>query len=393
VKKRFIFLNSHPIQYFAPLYQQMAQNANAEVEVLYCSDQGVSQKKDEQFGQVFQWDIPLLKGYQHVFLKNYARRPHLQGFWGLQNWGLIAHLIRAPKSILVINGWQFFIYVVAIIVGRLAGHKVCLRMESPISRELQRSPSKQRFRRIVLGGFLFRWVHYFLYIGQKNRAFYKFMGVPDHCLVFAPYSVDNQRFQHFFPDTSSHKNDTRQRLQLPGVETKIVLYSGKFMAKKRPLDLLQAWEKLKPTNAALVFMGDGALRPEMEAFIAEHKLQNVMITGFVNQADIPLYYAAADIYVMLSDTDETWGLSTNEAMNLRLPLIVSEAVGCASDLVESGKNGFVYPLGDIQVLSEKLDFLLKNDDFRLQAGQRSFEIVNEYSYDTVIKNLLTISPN
>lgn len=387
--KRFIFLNSHPIQYFAPLYQQMARQEGVELEVLYCSDQGVSEKKDEQFGTVFSWDIPLLEGYKYRFFHNYARRPGLTGFWGLQNWGIVGYLFHAPKSIIVINGWQFFIYIVAIIAGKMAGHTVCLRAESPLSRELAYTGKKKWLKRFLLGKILFRLPHYFLYIGKQNKAFYKYMGVADKSMIFTPYSVDNQRFQKYYPESESAKQDIRTRLHLPPTNT-IVLYSGKFMQKKRPLDLLQAWRNTNTENALLVFMGEGALRTEMEKYIEQHQLHNVRLTGFVNQAEIPVYYAAADAYVMLSDADETWGLSTNEAMNLRLPVIISETTGCSADLVEQGVNGFRFPLGNVEDLSSKLQRILDDANFRQTAGRRSLDIINRYSYDAVIENLISI---
>ena len=373
------------------MYQQMAQLDNVELEVLYCSDQGVSEKKDEQFEQIFQWNIPLLEGYPHRFFRNYSPRPGLSGFWGLQNWGIIRHLFLAPKSILVVNGWQFFIYIAAIIAGRLAGHTVCLRGESPLKKELSLPDNKRWVKKFLLGQILFRIPHHFLYIGKQNMAFYSYMGVKEKQLVFSPYSIDNQRFQAFYPTDKNTRNDIRTALHLPP-DHNIILYSGKFMAKKRPLDLLQAWYKMDTNNSTLVFMGEGALRGKMEAFIAEHQINNVVITGFVNQAEIPLYYAAADIYVMLSDSDETWGLSTNEAMNLRLPLVLSDAIGCSSDLVEDGVNGFCFTLGDIEDLKVKLQKLMDNFDFRHTAGLRSLEIVNQYSYKTIINNLLSLQP-
>lgn len=140
-----------------------------------------------------------------------------------------------------------------------------------------------------------------------------------------------------------------------------------------------------------MFMGDGELRSEMEAYIRDHQLSNVLLTGFVNQAQIPMYYAAADVFAMCSDTGETWGLSTNEAMNLALPLLLSDQVGCATDLLEDGANGLSYPMGDVAALAQNLQKLLTDNAFRKKAGRRSLEIVRQYSYDEVIRNLLSIA--
>ncbi|MBK7937527.1 MAG: glycosyltransferase family 4 protein [Lewinellaceae bacterium] len=389
MNRRFIFLNSHPIQYFAPLYAKLSKEKGVEVQVLYCSDQGLDHQIDRQFNTSVAWDIPILDGYRCRFLKNHASRPSVYSFWGLQNWGIIPFLWKAPKSILVVNGWGYLICLVAIVAGNLSGHTVCLRGESPISREQKKTPRSIGLRKLLLGKMLFRFVHRFLYIGKQNKAFYQFYGVSEKKLVFSPYAVDNERFQGLIPKNADEKKRLRQSLGLPE-NASIILYSGKYMAKKRPLDLLEAFARLQIPDGHLVMVGEGELRPQMEAFIRERRLNNVRLTGFVNQSEIPRYYAAADIFVMCSDADETWGLSVNEAMNLGLPVIASDEVGCAQDLVRPGENGFTYPVGDIDVLREKIRLLIRDKNGPAQFGRASLEIIRPYSYDVIIQHLKTL---
>lgn len=371
------------------MYAQMTLCEDVDVTVLYCSDQGLQKKIDRQFNAEVAWDIPILEGYRSVFLKNYARHPSVYNFWGLQNWGIITRLWKAHRSVLVVNGWNYIICLVAIVAGRLFGHTVCLRGESPLSRELKKTRRGIALRRLLFGNFLFRLVHYFLFIGRENKAFYEFYGISDARLVFTPYAVDNARFRALLPQNSPEKKRLRQTLKLPesGV---IILYSGKYMAKKRPLDLLEAFCLLDRPDCNLVMVGEGDLRPQMERFIAEKGLKNVRLTGFVNQTDIPRYYAAADIFVMCSDADETWGLSVNEAMNLKLPIVVSDETGCSADLVRHGENGFIYPTGDVRALAAFLDILIKDEKARLLASVASARIVSEYSYEKIIENLKAI---
>ncbi len=133
------------------MYAQMARCEDLDVTVLYCSDQGINNQTDRQFKANVAWDIPVLEGYRCVFLKNHALRPSVYSFWGLQNWGLIPYLWKAPKSILVVNGWNYLICLFAIATGRLFGHTVCLRGESPLTRELKKDKRSIRLRRIFAG--------------------------------------------------------------------------------------------------------------------------------------------------------------------------------------------------------------------------------------------------
>jgi glycosyltransferase involved in cell wall biosynthesis len=136
-------------------------------------------------------------------------------------------------------------------------------------------------------------------------------------------------------------------------------------------------------------VGEGDLRPEMEKYIAEHKLKNTFLTGFVNQSTIASYYAMSDVFVMCSGIGETWGLSVNEAMNFEKPVIVSRTCGCASDLVKHGINGFLFQEGDIEELASCIDKVLSEDTFRLSAGKASAEIIRQYSNAVIVQNIMT----
>ena len=153
------------------------------------------------------------------------------------------------------------------------------------------------------------------------------------------------------------------------------------------MDLLRAYELLivgyrLSLTPALVFVGDGILRPELEKYVKDHKLFNVHFVGFKNQTELPNYYAISDVFVLPSGAGETWGLVANEAMCFDLPVIVSDAVGCGYDLVKQGKNGFVFPLGDIEKLTEYLFSILSGN-----YKQKSFEIIKNYSHEKDIEGI------
>ena len=76
--------------------------------------------------------------------------------------------------------------------------------------------------------------------------------------------------------------------------------------------------------------------------------------GFLNQSEISRAYVAADCLVLPSDATETWGLVVNEAMASGLPCIVSNACGCAEDLVQPIRPDLCYPLGDVSALARAM---------------------------------------
>ena len=388
-KTTIIHIISHPVQYYTPMYAHIAADRDMDFRVLYCSKKGLEKSLDTEFGVSVQWDVPLLDNYRYKFLNNHAFKESLDGFFGLFNLGIIREMANAPKgSIIWIHGWNYATHLMALFTAKLYGHRVFMRGDNTADIE-NHSPNslKKRFKKFWFGNIVFPLIDTFLAVGNQNKAFFKLFGVSDHKIVIAPHCIDNQRFMEHRDALDSDKKALRYHLHLPLSKT-ILIFSGKYIEKKRPLDLLNALALLpKNHNIFVVFVGEGQLRGEMETFIADHDLTDkAMLMGFINQSLMPQYYGAADIYIMCSGLWETWGLSTNEAMCFGLPVILSDLVGCADDLVN--KNGYIYTCGNYQELAECIETLtaLPKADFEA-LGQQSLRIIKNYSYESVLNAL------
>ena len=390
-KINLLHLISHPIQYQVPLYERIAADADIDFKVLYCSKQGIETQFDKEFGTTVKWDIPLLRGYQHTFLKNYARHESLDNFSGLTNWGIIKELSAAPRnSILWIHGWNYVTLILGLVVGKVFGHRIFLRGENTAVIENNKPNSfAKQLKTFWFSRVLFKFTNTFLAVGNQNKAYFKQMSVPENKISFAPYCIDNERFTQFFQDNKNNIAAIRQSLGIP-LSKKVVIFSGKYIEKKRPLDLLKAMAQLpNQDNVFAVFVGEGHLRGEMEQFIKDNNLQkNVLLTGFINQSLMPHYYIAADLYVMCSGMYETWGLSTNEALCFGLPIVLSDMVGSAYDLIDG--NGFMYPCGNVDALAQHIETVFSLPENELQTmRERSLAIVKNYSYDKIIAAIKT----
>ena len=389
-RRPFIIINSHPVQYFAPLYRRMASDPTIRIKVLYCSKHGLNGELDKQFGTSVKWDIPLLEGYDHEFVANQSPQPSIYSFWGLLNFSLIRYLWKAPKSVVIVHGWGYAVCWLAIGSAKLFGHTVCMRAETPVQLEQRKSTRSQRLRKLLIGRGLFEFIDCFLYIGRRNRQFYEHMGIDEERLLFCPYVVDNDRFQKQAADLAPERTSLRQKLGLP-IDAFVVLYCGKYITKKRPLDFIEAIHQLNEPKVVAVLMGDGALRGELERFITEHHMKNIFLTGFINQSAIGAYYATADVYVMCSTEEETWGLSINEAMNFSLPLVITQTIGCVDDLLLDGTNGYRVPCGAPEALAQALQKIvdLPFTD-RINMGRQSLGQIELYSYEKIIDSLKLI---
>ncbi len=384
--KRIIFLLSHPIQYFSPLFAEIAKQPDFDLLVLYCSDENVKGHIDKGFGVEVKWDLPLLEGYHSKFIGNNSLKPSIfNGFFGLINFEIFKVLKKEKGSFLVIHGWAYATNFMAIIAAKIFSVKLCLRAENPLNHELLKSKQILFLRKIFFKFLYFPLFDYFFFIGTQNKKLYEYYGVKTEKLIFTPYAVDNDRFRKDYEKYKDRKAELRKELGLP-INKKIILTSGKYICKKRPMDLLKAFHQLNNENAALLFLGDGELRKEMQEYIKKNNLKDVYLTGFKNQSEVGKYFAVADIFVLASGAGETWGLVVNEAMNFNLPIICSDLVGCKDDLIIDNNNGFSFRVGDIKDLTIKFIMILENYQ-KISSVKNSIKIVEKYSYNRIIENL------
>ena len=377
-----LFFLSHPIQYVSPLLRELSLQTT--IKVYYYGGQ-TAVNDDKGFGQKVTWDIPLLDGYDYQFLKNTSRSEGMNTrFFDAINWSIFKVLKQSNDKVVIVNGWAYLSDWFVFLGAKFYGKKVWMRAEMPWNQEELKPKSVKK----SLKFFLFKYVIFkffidkFLYIGTQNKKYYLMHGVKESRLIFAPYAVDNQRFQSLKADGSS----ARKRWNIAENHL-IILYSGKLIDKKRPLDLLKAFHQLNDANTTLFYMGDGPLRNELEGYISLHQVKNVVISGFINQSEIGTIYSMADLFVMCSGIGETWGLSVNEAMNFGLPVIVSSTCGSSFDLVENNENGYVFEEGDIAALTDSLRLIVNDELRREKMGRKSIEKIDQYTHHVTCQNI------
>lgn len=372
---RLAVVATHPIHYQIQLFKRLAQ-AGVDVTVLFCSRFGLDRQVDPTFDSEVQWYTDsVLDGLKHRFLKNYSWEPAPRSLFGTINPGVVRELRRNRYDVLLVNGYMGLTEWVALITAKLGSCKLLFRAETV--RKTNSSAMRIALRRRVIQA-LDKLVDVFLPIGTRSREFYLMHGIPAARLVLSPYAVDNEFFMLEAARSSKNKREIRQALGLPA-DRPVILYVSKLVVRKRPLDLLSAFERL-PVAAALVFVGDGPLRSAIETRVAERRIRNVFCLGFQNQASLPQFYALGDVFVLPSGF-EPWGLVINEAMCFSLPVITTREVASAADLVAHGENGFVYDAGDCSALSEALQVLVGDRARREEMGRRSFESIQEWNLD------------
>ena len=211
---------------------------------------------------------------------------------------------------------------------------------------------------------------------------------PDR-LFFTPYCVDKVALQRESEVLAPSRHRLRKAFGLPPGPKPVVLFSGRLVPKKQPLHLLKAFARLRTSqDCALLVVGDGPLRPEMERLVARERIPDVVLAGFQDQRRLGRAYAASDIFVLPSESHETWGIVVNEAMNFALPVVVTDKVGSGADLVRSGENGFVVPASEMDALIASLEQLITAPELRLEMGKRSLRRITDWNYGITVEGIV-----
>ncbi len=164
------------------------------------------------------------------------------------------------------------------------------------------------------------------------------------------------------------------------------LFAGRPMREKGLGVLIEAWSDsgLRAPSAALVLVGVGSSPPWIPAGGAVGN--EVAFVNPLPPAQLRDMYAAADVLVVPSIATRTfrepWGLVVNEAMNRKLPVIASDAVGAvAGGLVRDGRNGLVVPAGDAGALAGAMRRLAGDEQLRTRLGVAGERDVRAYTHD------------
>lgn len=372
-KKRLAIISTHPIQYNAPLFRLLAQTID--LKVFYTWSQAQESVADKEFGRKIVWDIPLLEGYDYEFIENISNKPKQQ-FNGLVNPELIPAIDHWHPDAVLVFGWNFSSHFKAMrhFHGRIP---VWFRGDSTLLDE--KHGLKTFLRRIVLR-YVYSYVDRAFYVGENNKQYFIAHGFKEHQLTFAPHAIDNARFG----SKEAVLKGKEWRKTLGYTENEIVMvFAGKIYHVKNMISFSNQfadYANQKPNcKLRLLIIGNG----EQESRLATHPF--IKRLSFQNQSKMPEIYNIGDI-VVLPSISETWGLAVNEAMAACKPVIVTDKVGCAIDLVEQGKNGFYFNL-----VSPNNNFKMfeKIETANLkEIGSRNKTIIKNWSHQAIAESLI-----
>jgi glycosyltransferase involved in cell wall biosynthesis len=334
-RHRLAVLITHPIQYFRPVFAELAKDPCLEVLVLFGCDHGLRLSLDPDFGVPIAWDSAPTDGFPHVLLSDCSLAD-------LSHWRTAVPLavrlswrLRAfrPDAVLVFAYTPAFITASTLLLW-LQGQRLLLRADGT-DRAFQRSHLKSLFKDLLLRGWYRQFAHVFP-IGSDSDAHFRRLGVPDRRRTPVRYAVDVDYFAEQVQHWAPQRAPLRQEESIPS-DALVLLWSAKMTRVKNPELLLESLALLPGEIRQrfwLLAVGDGPMRNAFAVGAEQQLPGRCRFVGFRNQSELGRFYAMADVLVFPSQQGETWGLVVNEALQFGLAVIASDHVGSGRDLVE-----------------------------------------------------------
>ncbi len=343
IVKRLLIVQNVPTQFDVPLYNKLAEEASFALTVVYTqTSSGSGSCYDAEIGRAPQWDHLTQECYERIDLSALqARRPA----------EVVALIAAKAPDLVLISGYYPPLHRKLVLPLKKLHFRVGLRSDNTLWHS-NFNGIKGLVKKLVLPVWLRRYDTWHP-VGTLAREYLEVVSRAQRPTYLFPYNVDNAWCAHH-SEAFRDRRDTLLSDMGFSAQNFIVLGIMKWHEREDPLVLIRAFRQLlgeKP-EARLILVGDGPLRAEVEAMIGDIE-DKVCLPGYAPYSDLPKYYALADVFVHPAPS-EPWGVSVNEAMACGVPVVVSNGVGSAKDLVVEGETGFVFSVGDSAVLAQTL---------------------------------------
>jgi glycosyltransferase involved in cell wall biosynthesis len=346
---RVAFVSPEPTPYRAPLLDRVAARPDVELTVIYAAQTVASRG----------WEVEI--DHPAVFLSGAnvpGARAVLRHDYPV-TLGIVGALSDARPDVVVVSGWSTFASQAALVWCRVRRAPYVLLVES------HDAGPKAGWRHQVKTTAvppLVRGAASVLVVGTLARESVVSLGAdPARVRVFAN-TIDVAGWPARADGTGAS-----------------VLSVARLVPEKG-LDVLLRASAAAGVRATIV--GSGPERPRLEAIA-----RDAVFTGELSGDDLLKAYASAGVFALLS-AHEPWGVVVNEAAASGLPLVLSDRVGAAADLLRDGENGMLVAYGDVAATAAAFRRLAADPELRARYGARSREIVAEWGYEPSVDALV-----
>lgn len=358
--------------YRVPLFERLAEHPSIDLEVYFCTKMHKERK----------WDILESDKYNYMILPGVTLE-----FLGIIyhiNPSIVSKLIREKYDVVIINGNPDFTAHISFLTSKL--------FKTPLiwwSEGIEKAQSKLGKLISPLTKYIVKNVDAIVVPGTLSRDFHIKMGAIPEKIFIAPNIVDNEMFIRKSSKFKEEKDKLKWELNIKNA--KIILFVGQLIQRKGVEYLINAFKKIKNEycDVCLVIIGDGVLKNELEKTCIKEKIKDVHFTGWMSEEKKIIYYSIADLFVTPTLKD-LCPLVINEAMCCRLPVISTNAAGCAMDMIIPGENGFIVDAANVDQLYYAIKEILSDDELAWRMGEKSLEMIeNGFSLDKTVDGFVS----
>jgi glycosyltransferase involved in cell wall biosynthesis len=365
-RTRVLLVHNIMAPYRFPLFRALAEEPGIQLMVWFMSRSARNRRWAHDAAPDLGFNYDVLPGIE----VNYFGQDL---FTYILNYSFPWRYFAGPCDVLIAAGWLDFAAQTGFALSKVLRRKFVVWSES--------TPNEPSWRRTIAMPLVKTMVSNAdacISVGTRSRQYLGTLGARESDIFTAYSTIDVDHFQRV---SSAARLDREERKRLLGIRrSRVILYCGQFIVRKGLPTLIDAYARIKGQyeDVALVLVGYGPLQAELQRSIADQGLVDVHFIGHVEVSDMPRLYALGDIFVLPSH-EETWGLVVNEAMACGLPVIVTNHVGSAPDLVAHGRNGYVIEVGDSGSLAALCAQLLGDDALLSRFSACSASRIREFT--------------
>lgn len=374
------FVIEKPMQVYSPIIEALRFKLDVTAAVYYYGSASQHRRSiDPETGIRTIWDLNAVKTREPGEYVENSVIGALRFAWRL-------HRGRKPAAI-ILQGTRGRFCRTLIAAGSVLGLVILVRYDAVLNSD---DGLVAKILRKVTLPVVFLQVKKLGYTGAETKLYLLEHGARESQLVEFPYVIDNLWWSAEIKKWREIRDEERLKVHAQP-STMVFLVVAKLISREGASDAVRAFigSAASLDDAKLIVVGDGEQRDAIKALVPSVFADKVFFLGYVEYKRLPLYFAVADCYVHAAHC-EVWGVSVQEAMVAGLPIIASDRVGSATELIRHGENGYRFKAGEIEELSVLFAAACSNPDRMKAFGRKNMILVDELSPINVARRLKAV---
>ncbi len=359
-----LFICNYPSPYRVDFWNELGKHV--QLTVVF------TETLDEQTHRSTDWFKTDFVNFEAHFLSNIVKIGKLRYYRD------IFSIIRKGYSHIIIGGYASPTMMLAI--DYMRSKRIDFYMEADGGLIIQENIAKYYIKKHFISG-----AKCWLSSGKATTSYFLHYGAKPDAII--PYYFSSQ-WEKDLENANRLRQSNRAELraQLGVTEQYMLLSVGRFSYNKgygKGYDVLCKAASKIDRHIGVYIIGDEPTN-EFLKMKENMNLTNVHFIGFKKKDDLAYYYAASDVFILLTRSD-VWGLVINEAMSFGLPVITTDKCGAGISLIENGYNGYIVPAGDIESAEKAISEMFSNPQKMVKMGVLSRERISKYTIENMVE--------